>query len=543
MTAALSPEAAALVLEALERAPRGGRTAAVREAARRFGVSPATVWRAVGGGPARRRKAGRPEYREWVRIAVGLARRAPRPAPLEVALRAAVEGGDLPPEAASMPLGTAYRVARELGLEASARRRTPRVSAEWPMQAVLIDASTSMHLAVDRRAAPGDDDPPLKLHRSPVPAGGYKNKPLPPDGRRLWVYGVWDLCTGYVRSRYAAARGESALDALEFLCWALAEHEDRRVVMHGVPDDLWSDQGPLVHSAAALGLLRRLGVEPVTSAPHRSERMGGVERAHRARWARFERSLFLGAPERLRVSALNARLLEYEIAENARRPSRTAVDGRVLSRAAAWTALTRRRPADRPLRRLPPDPLGTLAVEARRRVDRGGLVRWGGRVYESPWHDRAVIARRAADGGGDIALEDEATGERTVASVWRPRPYGEARAPSPTPAERLDADPAVRALSGSDVWAPAAGPPRVVPLPAPAAPAAALENPLPAGMARCRDLAEAWRVFGAVYPWPLSGALRARVERRFEAAGLERAAVVDLARELAAAGEAARKGA
>lgn len=543
MTAALSEAAVALVLEALAAAPPGGRTAAVREAASRFGVSAATVYRAVGGGSARRRAPGRPEYREWVRIAVALAHRAPKPAPLDVALRAAVAGGDLPPAAAAMPLGTAYRVARELGLGPAARR-TPRIAAEWPMQAVLVDASTSAHLVVDRRADPGDDDPPVALHRPPTPAGGYKNKPLPADRRRLLVYGVWDLCTGCVRSRYAAARGESALDAVAFLCWALAEHEDRRVVMHGVPDDLWSDQGPLAHSAAARDLIERLGVNLVLGAPYAKTRMGGVERAHRTRWGRFERGLFLGRrPAALRVSDLNARLLEFEVEENGRRPARTPVDGRVLSRTAAWTALARRRPAARPLRRLPADPLETLAAETRRRVDRGGLVRWGGRVYESPWHDRTVVARRAVDGGGDIALEDEATGERCVARLYRPRPYGEVRTGARTPLERLAASPASAALAGADPWAPAAGPARVVPLPAPAAPAAPLPNPLPAGAARCRDLAEAWRVFGEVYPWPVPPGLRARIEGRFAAAGLDREAVAALAQELvAAAGGAARTG-
>lgn len=535
----LSAEALELARRLVDAAPAGGRTAAMREVARRLDVSPATLYRALPAPGARKRTRAprRPEYRDWVRTAAMLAYRAPEPAPLDLAIKAAIEGGDLPPEAARMPLGTAYRVARELGLDPGVRRRSPRVVADFPMQALLIDGSTSKRLVVDRRADPDDDDPPVRLHRGPLPASGYKNKPLPPDRRRLVVYGVWDMCTGLVRARYVAARGENALDALDFLCWALTPSPDRRVVMHGVPDDLWSDQGPLVHNAAAIDLIKRLGINPALSKAYEKERMGGVERGHRSRWGRFEAGLFLGPETPMRLSDLNARLLEYEVRENAVRLSRTPVDGREVSRTAAWTALVRRRPADHPLRALPESPMETMAAEARRRVDVGGIVRWGGERYECPWHDRTVVARRAVDGSGGLVLVDEVTGERCAAAPYRPRAYGEIRAGATTPVERLRDDPAAAELAGADVWAPADGPPVVVPMPAPAAPAAPLEDPLTLGVERCRDVAEAWRVFSGIYPWPVPPELRQRIEARFRAAGLEHAAVVELAQALAAAAE------
>ena len=74
-------------------------------------------------------------------------------------------------------------------------------------------------------------------------------------------------------------------------------------------------------------------------------------------------------------------------------------------------------------------------------------------------------------------------------------------------------------------------------MPAPAAPAAPLEDPLTLGVERCRDVAEAWRVFSGIYPWPVPPELRQRIEARFRAAGLEHAAVVELAQALAAAAE------
>lgn len=505
---------------------RDGRAQTARRLAAQTGVSVATIYRVAQVGGTRRRRAGRADYREWARAVVRLAHEAPQPVPLDVALRAAVAGGDLPPEAAEMPISTLHRLAREAGLSGR-RRRVSRLSAEWPWQAVQIDASTSMHVAVRRDGA-------LGLHRRPLPASGYKNKPLGADRLRVIIYSAWDLCTGWIRSRYVVSRGENALDAMEFLCWVCAASSDRRIVGHGVPDDLWTDQGPMFKGAMTRDLIERLDISLVTGAPYAKERMGGVERTHRTRWQRFERALFLapGLAGPFDVEALNARLAEYELAENGRRPSRTPVDGRRVSRTAAWMALTARRPPDRPLRRLPDQPLETLARAARRRIDQAGLIRWGGETFEAPagWHDRWVVARRAAIGAGDLTIEDEQTGERRTAARWSRRPYGEIRTGPRTETERLrDEAPA----AGADVYAPPSAPPSVVPLPPRTAPSAPLENPL----AETRlDLRAAWRVFSAIYPHPLSASQRARVETQFVGGGLRREAVVDLARELLAAG-------
>ena len=99
---------------------------------------------------------------------------------------------------------------------------------------------------------------------------------MPKQRLRVIVYAVWDMCTGYTLARYTVAKGENALDAMNFLCWALAGKDDPRIPFHGVPDDLWSDQGPLLKSAAARDLLSRLGIRLVKGAPHAKERMGGV---------------------------------------------------------------------------------------------------------------------------------------------------------------------------------------------------------------------------------------------------------------------------
>lgn len=530
----LSPAAVEDIRARMRDAPRGAKSAVAAELGARYGVSIATVYRrAAVGGAARRRAKRRPEYRGWVETAVALAHRAPAPVPLDLAIESAIGAGHLPAEAAAMPAGTAHRIARELGLRPAARR-TQRIHADYPMQAVQFDASTSAHLTVLGPA--GDGDWRLRLHRSPIPraARGYKNRPLGPDRLRLMVYGIWDACTGYRRARYVVARGESAADAVAALVEMLRETGDPERPLHGLPDDLWSDQGPAFSARASRELLGRLGIGLVTGEPYRKERMGGVERAWRTQWARFERSLFLaeeGADEVL-LSRLNLRLEEYERREG-RRTSRARVGGRTATRAQAWTALSNGRPADRPLRAMPADAMRTLHREGERRIDRNGIVRWEGEEWECrEWHSRRVLVRQRLAGDADaLTLVDPRTGERSQARRYGARRYGEVRAIPATALDRLLDAAAERGAAGSDPFAARApAPAGVVPL-RPRAPApAALPDPLDAG--RYESLADAMAAFGELYPWPLGPADRAAVRAAIEAAGFEREAVAELAGRL-----------
>lgn len=518
------------IAAALGAAPRGRRTATAVALAGRWQVSVATVYRCAQlGGTARRRDAARPEYRAWVRVAVDLAQRGPAPLSLDLALAAAVEAGLVPQEAAAMPLATAHRVAREMGLRPP-RRRRHRIHADYPMQAVQIDGSSSQHLTAVRELADGDWL--LRMHRRPWSAGGYKNKPLASHRQRVLVYALWDICTGLVRSEYTVARGETALDTLAFLCRALQRHEDPRVVLHGIPDDLWSDQGGAWKSAAGRDLLARLGIAVVTGLPYQKERMGGVERSHRTRWGRFERALFLRRSGEIRLSELNARLVAFEADENARRQSRTLVGGRQVSRALAWQALLSARP--RPLREMPADALATAAIEGRRQLDVNGVLRWQGAEYECGWHDRWVVVRQSLTQRERLVVECEASGERREAIPLRRRSYGEIRAAGATPLDRLIAE-APAAGGHADLWAPdrprAGSGDSVVALVPPSAPAAPLADPLATGA----DLAAAMATFVRHWPQALTPGQKARVEARLAAAADPLREAIDLANALTTA--------
>lgn len=507
-------------------AAHGERGALAKRLAAQFGVSVATIYRCAGRqGRPRRRAAAKPQYREWVQTAVGIAHQAPKRLPLDLAIAAGVEAGLLPAEARAMPLQTAYRIARELGLQKSPKR-THRLHADYPMQAVQIDGSTSEYLVVDRILPDGDYR--LKLHRRPTPAAGYKNKPLGPDRLRVQVYALWDMCTGYQLGRYAVAKGENALDAMDFLCWALAEKADKRIPLHGVPDDLWTDQGPLFKSGPACELLERLNINLVTGEAYAKERMGGVERTHRTRWNRFEQSLFLRAEDHLTLSELNARLLEFTVAENARHQSRTPIAGKSTDRASAWVALVNGRP--QPLRKLPPNALATMAREVRRYVDSNGVLRWDGVEYVlERLHSQWVVARRAMDDTDTVVAEDD-SGQRHTARPYRARPYGEIASVAKSPLERLKDNPP--GLAEVDLYAPsssAADRPGVLRMPARSRQSVALDNPLDA--ARYASLDDAMAAFSAIYPHPL-GANRAAVVERIAASGLAKRVVRGLAQDL-----------
>ena len=536
--AVLTAAARQEIQRAFEAAAPGAAAALARKLAATFGVSASTIYRAAQrGGKKRRRAPRRPEYREWARTAALIARASPeRPLPLDLALDAAIKSGALPPEAAAMPIGTAYRIVRELGFAPRARRAR-RLFADYPMQAVQVDGSGSECLMVERALPDGDFL--LKLNATPLPSGGYKNKPLGPERLRAWCYGLWDMATGYTLSRYAVASGESSLDAMAFLCWALgAEHGDPRVPFHGVPDNLWTDQGPLFKSAASRELLERLGINLEAGAPYNKNRMGGVERSHRARWSRFESSLFAAGRETWTLAALNARLLEFHIRENDLRFSRSRVGDRNASRAAAWVALTNARPADNRLRKLPADPIATMAREARRWADGNGVIRWGGVEYELPGDlcNQWVTARRpvaAGEGeeedGGVVA--ETAAGDRVLAPPLRARPYGQTPAASAPPLERALAEglPAVAA----DCYAPGAARPEAgaTPLPARSGPAAPLANPLDANNYASPE--EATQAFLSLYGRPLSAARLAQARAILARRNFSKQAVRDLALDLA----------
>lgn len=532
MAARLPPDVRRHIAEAMA-SPVDSLAVTARKLAEMYRISVASVYRhARSNGPSRRRQAARPEYRDWTRAVVAIAHSTPtrRPLPMDLALAAAVESGRVPAEAADMPAGTIYRIAGELGLNLTALR-TGRLHADYPMQALVVDGSTSDNLVVEGKSEDGDYI--VRLHRRPWPAGGYKNKPLGPERLRLCIYAAWDMCTGYDVARYVPARGENALDTLDFLVWVMSKSEDPRLPVHGVPDDIWADQGALFKHKVSRDLLARLGIRLVDGPPYQKSRMGGVEQTHRTRWARFERILYLSGRDRFTVTEINERLYEYLHRENTRRRARVTVGERRVSRQDAWTALTNARPQDNRLRLLPEDPLRTLAAKQDCKVDSNGIVRWGGKEYQldgdiaGAW----VSCRRPLD-DTDTIIATAPDKRQFTGRAWTPRPYGEVRrAPASPLTQLLDgAEP----VTGVDLYAPENGerPGNIASLPVRVE--AARPLPDPTRPDTCHEsIEDAMLAFQALYPWPLPADMAGMVRDILTNEKFSRAAVKQLAAELA----------
>ena len=439
----------AAIRDALLDVPHGWRGDVVDELAERFGIHPSTVRKHADlNGTPRMRSPSKPHYDEWVRVALALAHRSTPPLGLELAIECAVAGGELPEAALAMPVATAHRIAAKRLNIRTAVRRTQRLAADWPMQAIQFDASMSEHLVPVERV--GDD---WLLRVFPGERPGGKNKfPRHARGKpRLVCYGLWDMATGLTRARYTVSLGENALDAITSLIAMLSLDDDPERPLCGVPESLWVDQGPLFKSRASRDLLGRLGIALSTGAPYQKTRQGGVERAWRTLWGRFERALVATGAETVLLSEVATRLAEHERRQG-RRAARTLVAGRIISRAKAFVALSGRRPE--PLRRFPENALQTLYREDTRNINSSGLIQWDGEEWEcSLWHSRRdIIVRQPLDGSRRLVLEDPATGERAEAVPLPRRAHGVVVG-QPRPAlDRLLEDIPPSGLSGGDIY-------------------------------------------------------------------------------------------
>lgn len=375
MAIALSVDLLAEIGAAVTGGSHGNKTDIVKHYAGKNGISPSTLYRQLNragliNGTDRPRAPVRPEYRQWVVIAKQLALKVPkgvRPVSLWMAMRQAVMDGLVPEKAMQVADGTFNRIAREMGLQEQPQK-TRTLTTTHPMRYVQLDASTSEHFSIVKRL--DDGDYLLRLHTRPN-IDGYKNKPLMKDRLRPVVYAIWDMYSGYQLARYTAAMGENAEDSADFLLWACGTDKDDRFPFCGVPEHLWSDQGPLFKSASSRDLLDRLGIILETGEPYDKTRMGGVERTHSERWS-WERSFFMrlekGQHFEITLSALNQALWDY-LAEIVNERASRCHSG--MSRRNAWVSGVNRMGG---VVQIPPDAMATLAIAHRRKVRAGMFV-------------------------------------------------------------------------------------------------------------------------------------------------------------------------
>ncbi len=527
----MNPDIRRIIQTTLREAKYGSKSRVVAELAELYGYSISAIYaQAKLGKIKRKREPVKTHYRDWVKAVLPLRYSVAngRELPMDLVIEAGILAGKIPPEAAEMPVGTAYRIIRELDLR-KRPSRTRKLIGDYPMQALQIDGSSSESLVVSGQLENGDYE--LKLHTKPTPVGGYKNKPVGADRLRVQIYGAWDMCTGYVVSRYVVERGENAYNAMDFLCYVMQQKEDKRIPICGVPDNLWTDQGPLYKSAAAADLLERLGITPIAMKPYSKTGTGGVERPHRTRWNRFEQTLFLRGKKTLTLSELNSRLREFEIKENRTRFSRSKLAGIKATRTDAWVALTNRRDKSNPLRQLPDGAIAAMAHEGRRKVDQNGIVRWRNEEYElDKIHSEWITVRQPINSSKENEIICErVNGERHVARTIT-RSYGEIiGSPKSELTKLLEAAEDDQSID-VDIYAPKEHEGNVHSIRPRTEKPAEFDNPFETS--RYRTEKEAWDAFRNIYPLTISQKDKEAITDLFNTYNYDKVMITDLAREL-----------
>lgn len=272
-------------------AKHGGKTACVERWAKLLGVVPQTIYRVLPkSGKRCKRKAARQHagIEDAARVIAMLKYSCPEHRGSIITRDAkenALLNGMIDARFATVPVGTFDRIMRDLGINQQ-RRRIQRFQAERPNEMHHVDASSSDCFYVAEQLEGGDYL--LRLHKG---HRDYKNKPIPVDGLRPWYYGVVDDNSGVFCARMIAAKGESAADNMDFLCYAWSKQTGKD--LYGLPDKLKGDLGPMMRSPAFQEFLGRLGVEIDSSLPGEKEAHGKIEVCWSKMWRSFEKGFFM----------------------------------------------------------------------------------------------------------------------------------------------------------------------------------------------------------------------------------------------------------
>lgn len=403
-------------------------------------ITPQTLYRHINNNGSKRKRASKPvkaEYQEWARIIFQVKKTPPEEAgeiSTEDALAVAVKKSLLPEAALNVPVGTYNIIARKNGWTHTAIRAN-RFQAERPNQAHHFDASTSKFFYIAKRIG---DDYLLKIHR---PAKHYKNKPIPVDALRPWIYGLVDDHSGRLTARYVAAQGENSADSMSFLSWAWSEI--------GLPEQLLADQGMLKKALPSRDLIERLGVELPEMMPYAKRGHGKIERPWRTTWLKFELPFFAAAEwEKFEItlSELNQQLQNYISDKYNKLAHRFE---KSISRMDAWKRIN----LHGGIMKIPENALATVARRAKRKVGIDGILNYENRAYEvKGLHDEWVYVFEGVF-EDKLVVQEIDTGKKFEVSDFKPLNLGEYRSHPATPHEQLVKESANLALTGQGLYA------------------------------------------------------------------------------------------
>ncbi|MDD5088707.1 MAG: hypothetical protein PHI18_07915, partial [bacterium] len=309
---------------------------------------------------------------------------------------------------------------RKLGL--SKPRGYTRFQAEYSNQVHQFDVSGSAYLEVVDDLGGGEF---LLRRRSPRSRLSKKQK----ENRwRLWMIGVVDDYSGMAAVQYEVAAGEGAT-WVRYHLDKIWRGLDPRLMLRGLPEVLYCDNGPFARTAETLPYLSQdmgVGVELQTHEPYRSRSTGKMERQWRTIKSGFEVA-FLAGRDALLLSELNRMVIEWSVQQQAKKH-------RLLdcARGEAWSrGLTSevRIPADDALR-------NAFRTDVRT-VDGSGVFTLGGTAYRVGEEFRSSRVLVFRNGLNEVVCEIAATGQRAIAELYDgPRAFGDYESFAETEMER-----------------------------------------------------------------------------------------------------------
>jgi len=503
-------------------APHGLKTAKAKQWAILFDLSMQHLYRVIGDPVKKRKRIGqaiRPEYQEWATIIFQIKKLPPEEAgeiSTEDAAAIAIKQGLIPAEASDVPVGTYDRIARDKGWTKKTIRAN-RFQAAKPNQAHHFDASTSKFLYIHKRIG---DDFILRIHR---PSKHYKNKPVPVDQLRPWIYGLVDDHSGRMVARYVAAMGENSGDSMSFLSWAWSDI--------GLPEQLLADQGMLKKALPSRDLIERLGVELPECMPYAKRAHGKIERPWRTLWQKFELTFFAQHPDyekfEISLSEMNTQLfnfIEDKYNKMAHRFERN------ITRMQAWSRIN----LHGGIVEIPANALSTVARRAKRKVDVDGTLEYNGVTYDVKGLYDAWVYVFEGVFDDKLVVQDIETGKKYEVRNFKPLGLGEYKAHKETPHQKLVEESQTLPLQGAGLYSEKqVASEKVAAMPIRTKEERVIEDPF--DVDTYPSIHEAMKEFMTYIPGVyLSPEERREVEEAIEAKGLSRSFVENLALEVRA---------
>ncbi len=243
--------------------------------------------------------------------------------------------------------------------------------------------------------------------------------------RMVYYYGILDLHSRLLYAVMIVAAGEGSEDHAQALEMAWRAKSDSPMI--GLPDILFTDNGPIGASEMGAAMLESVGVKLETHLPYNAKAKGAIERVWRTAWQRFELPFLVNKSRTFRLSELQTMLSAYLQKYNDKRSCGYYAENR--SRAKMY----RDGIAARELRLLPEHVhLGDLLVRTRfRTVDASCRIQWDKKFYEiigtpSALIDKKALCRRTPL--GDVEVRNPDTMIWLPTKDWSPVEFGDYRA-------------------------------------------------------------------------------------------------------------------